>query len=38
MRKDAFDQEERLGALQRDIKAWKEKHKMEIEEKEFYHK
>ena len=38
MRKEAFDQEERLGALRKDIKTWKEKHKMEIEEKEFYHK
>ena len=27
MRKDAFDQEERLGALKRDIKMLKEKHK-----------
>jgi hypothetical protein len=38
MRKEAFDQEERLGAVRKDIKTWREKHKMEVEEKEFYHK
>lgn len=38
MRKDAFNSEQKIEALQKDIKSWKEKHKMEIEEKEFYHK
>ena len=37
MRKDAFNYEQKLEALQKDIKTWKEKLKMEIEEKEFYH-
>ena len=27
-----------MEQLQKDVKSWKEKHKMEIEEKEFYHK
>ena len=37
MRKDAFNYEQKLEALGKDIKTWKEKLKMEIEEKEFYH-
>lgn len=38
MRKDAFNYEQKMEQLQKDVKSWKEKHKMEIEEKEFYHK
>ena len=38
MRQDAFSYERKLEALQKDVKSWKEKYKMEIEEKEFYHK
>ena len=38
MRKDAYNYEQKMEQLQKDVKSWKEKHKMEIEEKEFYHK
>ena len=38
MRQDAFSYERKQEALQKDLKSWKEKHKMEVEEKEFYHK
>jgi flagellar capping protein FliD len=38
MRQDAFSYERKLEALQKDVKSWKEKYKMETEEKEFYHK
>jgi coenzyme F420-reducing hydrogenase delta subunit len=37
MRKDAFNYEQKLEALQKDVKTWKEKLKVEAEEKEFYH-
>jgi hypothetical protein len=38
MRQDAFAYERKLEALNRDIKTWKEKHKNELEEKDFFHK
>lgn len=38
MRQDAFAYERKLEALTRDIKTWKEKHKNELEEKDFFHK
>ena len=38
MRKDAYSYEQKMEQLQKNVKSWKEKHKMEIEEKEFYHK
>jgi hypothetical protein len=38
MRKDIFEQEQKIIGLNKDLKNWKEKHKSEVEEKEFYHK
>lgn len=38
MRKDIFEQEQKIIGLNKDLKSWKEKHKSEVEEKEFYHK
>jgi hypothetical protein len=37
MRKDAFNYEQKLEALQKDVKSWKDKLKTEVEEKEFFH-
>lgn len=38
MRQDALNYEKKVFNLHNEIKAWKEKHKMETEEKEFFHK
>ena len=38
MRKDAFNYEQKQEQLIKEIKSWKEKHKLETEEKEFFHK
>jgi predicted RNase H-like nuclease (RuvC/YqgF family) len=38
MRKDAYEYEKTQEQLKKDIKVWKEKQKVESEEKEFFHK
>ena len=38
LRQDSIDNEKKLLKLQKDVKHWKDKHKTEIEEKEFFHK
>lgn len=38
LRQDSIDNEKRLLFLNKDVKLWKEKHKNEVEEKEFFHK
>jgi len=38
MRKDAFNYEQKQESLLKEIKVWKEKQKVECEEKEFFHK
>ena len=38
LRQDSIDNEKKLLKLQKDLKNWKDKHKMEVEEKEFFHK
>ena len=38
MRKDAFTYEQKQEMLIKEVKLWKEKQKVESEEKEFFHK
>jgi len=38
LRQDSIDNEKRLLFLNKDVKLWKEKHKNEVEEKEYFHK
>lgn len=38
LRQDSIDNEKKLLKLQKDVKLWKDKHKTEVEEKEFFHK
>ena len=38
MRKDAFNQERKVETLQNEVKQWKDKFKMEVDEKQFFHK
>ena len=38
MRKDAFAYEQKQEMLMKEVKLWKEKQKVESEEKEFFHK
>lgn len=38
MRKQSYEDEKTQESLKKEIKAWKERQKVETEEKEFYHK
>ena len=38
LRQDSIDNEKKLLKLQKDLKSWKDRHKSEVEEKEFFHK
>ena len=38
LRSEAASQEEKIGALKADIKIVQDKYKLEMEEKEFFHK